>query len=47
MDERVLTSIRDAKGKFIEQPVLAMVEKTRPFELEYDASLYATGGVLW
>lgn len=34
------------KGKFIEQPILAMVEKTKPFELECDASLYATGGVL-
>ena len=34
------------KGKFAEKPVLAMVEKNKPFELECDASLYATGAVL-
>ena len=34
------------KNRFATKPVLLMADKTKPFELETDASLYATGGIL-
>jgi hypothetical protein len=34
------------KKKFTEKPVLMMLDQTRPFQIETDASKYATGAVL-
>ena len=36
----------DLKKQFTEEPVLAMLDQTRPFQIETDASKYATGAVL-
>ena len=36
----------DLKKRFTEEPVLAMPDQTRPFQIETDASKYATGAVL-
>jgi len=34
------------KKQFTEEPVLAMPDHSRPFQIETDASKYATGAVL-
>ena len=36
----------DLKKRFTEEPVLMMPDQTRPFQIETDASKYATGAVL-
>ena len=36
----------DLKKQFTEEPVLMMPDQTRPFQIETDASKYATGAVL-
>ena len=36
----------ELKKRFTEEPVLAMPDQTRPFQIETDASKYATGAVL-
>ena len=36
----------DLKKQFTEEPVLVMRDQTRPFQIETDASKYATGAVL-
>ena len=36
----------DLKKRFTEEPVLAMLDQTRPFQIKTDASKYATGAVL-
>ena len=36
----------DLKKQFTEEPVLAMPDQTRPFQIETDASKYATRAVL-
>jgi RNase H-like domain found in reverse transcriptase/Integrase zinc binding domain/Chromo (CHRromatin Organisation MOdifier) domain/Integrase core domain/Reverse transcriptase (RNA-dependent DNA polymerase) len=36
----------DLKKRFTEEPVLAMPDQNRPFQIETDASKYATGAVL-
>jgi hypothetical protein len=46
MDRRMSTSIQWTKKWFTEEPVLAMPDQTRPFQIETDASKYATGAVL-
>ena len=43
MDPR---SFDDLKKHFTEEPVLAMPDHTKPFQIECDASKYATGVVL-
>ena len=40
------TAFETLKKCFVTKPVLLMADKTKPFELETDASLYATGGIL-
>jgi len=39
-------SFDDLKGCFAKEPVLMIPDPTRPFQIESDASLYATGAVL-
>ena len=39
-------AFEDLKKKFTEEPILLMPDKTKPFELECDASLHAIGAVL-
>jgi hypothetical protein len=34
------------KQQFTEEPVLQMLDTTKPFEIKVDASKYATGGLL-
>ena len=34
------------KKHFIEEPVLMMPDHTRPFQIQVDSSLFATGGIL-
>ena len=34
------------KIRFTEEPVLMMPDQSKPFQIEVDASLYATGGIL-
>ena len=36
----------DLKKRFTEEPVLMMPDQTKPFQIETDASKYATGAVL-
>ena len=36
----------DLKKQFTEEPVLMIPDQTRPFQIETDASKYATGAVL-
>jgi hypothetical protein len=36
----------DLKKRFTEEPVLAMPDQNRPFQIETDASKYATGAIL-
>ena len=36
----------ELKKRFMEEPVLMMPDHTRPFQIESDASKYATGAVL-
>ena len=40
------TSFDTLKRKFMEEPVLMMPDQTRPFQIECDASKYASGAVL-
>jgi RNase H-like domain found in reverse transcriptase len=46
MDKRLPTSFDNLKKKFTEEPVLATPDQNRPFQIETDASKYATGAVL-
>jgi transposase InsO family protein len=39
-------SFEDLKKRFTEEPVLMMPDQTKPFQIETDASKYATGAVL-
>ena len=36
----------ELKKRFTEEPVLMMLDQTKPFQIETDASKYATGAVL-
>jgi len=40
------SSFEEMKKRFTEEPVLAMPDHSRPFQIESDASKYATGAVL-
>src|SRR6267378_3342531 len=40
------TSFEELKKRFMEEPVLIMVDQTKPFQIECDASKYASGAVL-
>jgi RNase H-like domain found in reverse transcriptase len=44
--EACQTSFMKLKSKFMEEPVLMMPDPTRPFQIESDASKYASGAVL-
>lgn len=39
-------AFENLKKRFTEEPVLMMPDQTRPFQIETDASKYATGAVL-
>jgi len=39
--------IQNMKKQFTEEPVLAMPDHSKPFQIESDALKYATGAVKW
>ena len=39
-------AFEELKKQFTEEPVLIMPDQSRPFQIETDASKYATGAVL-
>ena len=45
-NETAQNAFEELKKQFLEQPVLQMVDQDKPFEIECDASLFATGAVL-
>jgi hypothetical protein len=45
-DESAQKAFEDMKKRFTEEPVLIMPDQTKPFQMECDASKYASGAVL-
>jgi len=45
-DQAVQQSFDEMKKRFTEEPVLMMPDQTRPFQIECDASKWASGAVL-
>jgi len=46
MESRSTTAFEKLKEQFLERPILQMVDQDKPFEIEVDASAFATGAVL-
>ena len=45
-DDNAQTSFNEMKKRFTEEPVLLMPDQMKPFQIECDASKWASGAVL-
>jgi hypothetical protein len=46
MEPRMSRSLRNLKGRFLQEPMLMMPDHSKPFQIELDALKYASGAVL-